>query len=344
MPLRPRSDRRVAGHGAVRFHGGVQRVLVPRAAAHRSRGADEGDVQEFQEALDGAVLAMLAVQGDVGHVRPLAAQRGNQVGRGVKRHCLVAGLFQRRTHLLAAGQRKLSLERRAAISTATLSPMSLPFNKSGARPHPALCLQHQQPRRHWRQRFHPLPPTAPRSHQRQRGFPQCPRFVGGAGSAYFRYASLRHRAKIGCCGKPQRRLGRRSAERRRRGGKPQRRQVPPAGKLVEPQWRRVDKRTIQLQAVVDDVRQTLDGLGEVFGAFEIDIRIGSSCRSCRREEPVARGCTSRRARAPPKAWSRCPRSWAASPTRRRPPSGRVHEASAGKYSSSAASMASRRSR
>ena len=88
----------------------VQGVLVPSAMADARRRAHERDAEELQQALDGAVLAVLAVQGVVHHIGPLAAQRGNQIGVGVQGHHLVAGLFQRLAHHLAGGQRHLALE------------------------------------------------------------------------------------------------------------------------------------------------------------------------------------------------------------------------------------------
>ena len=54
--------------------------------------------------------AVLAVQGVVHHIGPLAAQRGNQIGVGVQGHHLVASLFQRLAHHHAGGQRHLALE------------------------------------------------------------------------------------------------------------------------------------------------------------------------------------------------------------------------------------------
>ena len=78
------------------------------------RRADERDVEEFEQALNGAILAVLAVQGAVAHVGTLAAQRGNEVARGIERHHLVADLFKRRAHVFAAGQGELALKRGAA--------------------------------------------------------------------------------------------------------------------------------------------------------------------------------------------------------------------------------------
>ncbi len=111
--LRPGGDAVLAGQVAVFRQAGMQRILVVRAVADACGRADERNAQELQQALDGAVLAVLSVKRAVHHVGLLAAQRRHQLAVRVERHHLVAGLFQRVAHALSAFQRELALERRA---------------------------------------------------------------------------------------------------------------------------------------------------------------------------------------------------------------------------------------
>ena len=64
--------------------------LVPRQRARHHAGPGVGDAEELQQLLDGAVLAVLAVQRDVGGVGALASERRDQVGGHVERQHVVA--------------------------------------------------------------------------------------------------------------------------------------------------------------------------------------------------------------------------------------------------------------
>ena len=110
--LRPGSHAVVlTGDLAVLRQRGVERVFVPRAMAHARGRPDERNAQKLEEALDGAVLAVLAVQRVVHHVGPLAAQRGHELRVGVERHHAMPRLLERSADVLAAFQGELTLER-----------------------------------------------------------------------------------------------------------------------------------------------------------------------------------------------------------------------------------------
>ena len=125
--LRPRGYRRLVGELAIRLHRRMQRVLVLSATAHERVGADIGDAQKLEQALDGAVLAVLAVKRAVAHVGALAAQRRHQLARRVERDDLVPRFLERRAHVLAASQRKLSFERGSAHQNRNFETHVVPF-------------------------------------------------------------------------------------------------------------------------------------------------------------------------------------------------------------------------
>ena len=125
--LRPRGDRRLVGELAIRLHRRMQRVLILSATAHERVRADIGDAQKLEQALDGTVLAVLAVKRAVAHVGALAAQRGHQLARRVERDDLVPGFLERRAHVLAASQRKLSFERGSAHQNRNFETHVVPF-------------------------------------------------------------------------------------------------------------------------------------------------------------------------------------------------------------------------
>ena len=125
--LRPRSDRRLVGELAIRLHRRMQRVLVLRATAHKRVGPDIGDAQKLEQALDGAVFAVLAVKRAVAYIGALAAQRRHQLARRVERNDLVPGFLERSAHVLAAGQRKLSLKRGSAHQNCNFETHVVPF-------------------------------------------------------------------------------------------------------------------------------------------------------------------------------------------------------------------------
>ena len=125
--LRPRGHRRLVGELAIRLHRRMQRVLVLGATAYERVGADIGDAQKLEQALDGTILAVLAVKRAVAHVGALAAQRGHQLARRVERDDLMPGFLERSTHVLAASQRKLSLERGSAHQNRNFETHVVPF-------------------------------------------------------------------------------------------------------------------------------------------------------------------------------------------------------------------------
>ena len=125
--LRPRGDRRLVDELAICLHRRMQRVLVLSATAHERVGADIGDAQKLEQALDRTVLAVLAVKRAVAHVGALATQRGHQLARRVERDDLVPGFLERSAHVLAASQRKLSLERGSAHQNRNFETHVVPF-------------------------------------------------------------------------------------------------------------------------------------------------------------------------------------------------------------------------
>ena len=125
--LRPRGDRRFVGELAICLHRRMQRVLVLGATAHERVGADIGDAQKLEQALDGTILAVLAVKRAVAHVGAFAAQRGHQLARRVERDDLVPGFLERSAHVLAASQRKLSFERGSAHQNRNFETHVVPF-------------------------------------------------------------------------------------------------------------------------------------------------------------------------------------------------------------------------
>ena len=125
--LRPRGDRRLIGELAICLHRRVQRVLVLSTTAHERIGADVGDAQKLEQTLDGTVLAVLAVKRAVTHVGALAAQRGHQLARRVERNDLMPGFLERGAYVLAASQRKLSLERGSAHQNRNFETHIAPF-------------------------------------------------------------------------------------------------------------------------------------------------------------------------------------------------------------------------
>ena len=90
-------------------------ALSMQSAQAATPGPGEGDAEDLEQLLRGAVLAAAAVHGDEGDVGPLGEQPLDQVGAGVERHRLVAESRQRVLDPRARAQRDAALQRLAAL-------------------------------------------------------------------------------------------------------------------------------------------------------------------------------------------------------------------------------------
>ena len=99
--------------------------LVDAARAGGDPGPGEGDAEDLQQLLDGAVLAAAAVHGDEGDVGPLGDQPLDQVAAGVERHDLVAEPLERVLDPGAGAQRDAALQRPPALEDGDLHAAAL---------------------------------------------------------------------------------------------------------------------------------------------------------------------------------------------------------------------------
>ena len=115
----------------------LREVLVPREHAREHARAGVGDLEELEQLLDHAVLAELAVQRDVDRVRPLGAQRVDELGDEVEREHAVAARLEGRDDACPRLQRYVALERAPAHENRDLvrhAPILSPYAGRHAAP------------------------------------------------------------------------------------------------------------------------------------------------------------------------------------------------------------------